>query len=110
MSIGGTTVALVPGGVFDTNAHGLLHTSPLSRTTEMVPDKIPRIVAAYVGIGDRFALLVPLQLPSTGSDAVADLRDDYAGNNDKQSNRSHGRQGSQSGPRQCKVVNSRRSD
>jgi hypothetical protein len=29
----------------DTNAHGPLQTSPLSRTTEIVPDKIPLIVA-----------------------------------------------------------------
>jgi hypothetical protein len=36
---------LLSGVAFDTKAHDPLHTSPLARTTEMVPDNKPLILA-----------------------------------------------------------------
>jgi hypothetical protein len=43
---------LLSGVAFDTKAHKPLHTSPLARATEMVPDNKPLIFAVYVGTGD----------------------------------------------------------
>jgi hypothetical protein len=50
---GVATLALVPGGVFDTNAHGPVHTSPLSSTTEM--DGISQSRTSWRIARDRYA-------------------------------------------------------